>query len=94
MERVSGVSAQVREYGPPAWNMTGDAYVSIANPKPWISEMYGRCPCVQPALRGRRVVNVRLCVRAKPCKPSPRRRAELQRRRGCRIRVRLCERGP
>jgi len=31
---------KVREY-PPTYNMTGDAYVSIANPKPWISEMYG-----------------------------------------------------
>jgi len=31
---------KVREH-PPCWNMTGDAYVSLANPKPWISEMYG-----------------------------------------------------
>lgn len=86
------VSAQVREYGPPAWNMTGDAYVSIANPKPWISEMYGRCPCVQSAIRGRRVVVA--CVLEQTPQTTSRRRAELQRRRGCRLCVRLCERRP
>ncbi len=33
---------QVRSpLGEPWWNKTGDVYVTKANPKPWISEMYG-----------------------------------------------------
>ena len=39
---------QVREYGPAAWNQTGDAYITKQNPKPWISEMYGAIPNTPP----------------------------------------------
>ena len=73
---------KVREYGNPAWNMTGDAYVSIANPKPWISEMYGACTRTLPCPTALPCARVRSFARptrgAVPYQPPPpAHRAEL-----------------
>ena len=45
-------------YGAEVWNYTGDSYVSLERPQPWISEMYGYAfGCAMAKVGGKRALS-------------------------------------